>query len=349
MAVYKDYAIKLDTMRTPKIALQNIVAGETGNRLTVTLTNGLATVSLNASTHRVCLRIDSALGTRRQDSSVEDSGISFSNGNVIILLSREAYTVGLNRCRLEIFSTESEENDTLICSAEFQFTAAGNATGENAGKVYPSLIESENACREATEAALAAAALIDANGVPLLLTSDSVEWDGDAFSCAIEESYDDVIATHSDGVYRPLMIVVDGYLLCERQYSYSGGNLTIQMSADTGLYDGSITATLHATGRFQTVGVIGYKTHHEEPLYVNLSDGFTYNDLKDAWDAHRQVYLIQSVQGYADFKMMHRLSHLDNDGSTYYAGFIGTGGTWRTNPTVICYNYTANDPDEEMS
>lgn len=350
MAIYKDYVIKLDTMRTPKIALQNIVAGETGNRLTVTLTNGLATVSLNASTHRVCLRIDSALGTRRQDSSVEDSGISFSNGNVIILLSREAYTVGLNRCRLEIFSTESETNDTLICSAEFQFTAAGNATGENAGKVYPSLIEAENACREATEAALAAAALIDANGVPLLLTSDSVEWDGDVFSCAIEESYDDVIATHSDDVYRPLMIVVDGYLLHERSYSFSGTHLTVHLSTDTGIQGGGVTASLTANSTYHTVGVIGYKTRLEEPLYLNYSDSFSYNDLKEAWDENRQVYLIETLNGYDNYKAMYRLSHLDYDGSTYYAGFIGsTFQTWRTSVMVTCWGFTASDPDEEMT
>lgn len=144
MALYKDYNILLDTKRTPRIALQNIVAGETGNRLIITLTNGGSAVTLAAATHRVCLRVDSALGTRRQDSSVDDSGISFSNGQAIIILSKDSYTSGLNRCTLEVYTTETDANDTLICAAEFQFTAKANPTGENAGSVYPSLIKLEN-------------------------------------------------------------------------------------------------------------------------------------------------------------------------------------------------------------
>lgn len=219
MAVYKDYIIKLDTMRTPKIALQNIVAGETGNRLTVTFTNGLSTVSLAASTHRVCLRIDSALGTRRQDSSVENSGISFSNGKAIIMLSREAYTVGLNRCRLEIFSTESEANDTLICSAEFQFTAAGNATGENAGAVYPSLIIAENAANAAAEAAnaaaefahneglwadekaqaAAAAAAAAQNAGNFVINVVDPYWNGTVFEGYADKTNDEIIAAMESG------------------------------------------------------------------------------------------------------------------------------------------------------
>ena len=62
MALYKEYEITLDTKRTPRIALQNIVAGETGDRITVHLTNDDIPVALAASTHRVCLRINSSCG-----------------------------------------------------------------------------------------------------------------------------------------------------------------------------------------------------------------------------------------------------------------------------------------------
>lgn len=154
MALYKYHYIELDTKRSPRISLQNIVAGETGNRLILTVTNNGETVDMSekssgAFIYRVCLKIDSDLGTRRQDSAFEDSGITFieantgDHGKINILLSKDSFTVGMNRCRIEIFSTRAEEDDTLIISAEWTFRAAGNPTGENAWSVYPSLIALE--------------------------------------------------------------------------------------------------------------------------------------------------------------------------------------------------------------
>lgn len=144
MALYKDHYITIDTKRTPRLALQNIVAGETGNRLIVTLTNDDVPVELAAASHRVCLKVDSSIGTRRQDSSEDNSGISFDKGNAIILLSKDSYAEGMNSARLELFSTEIETNDTLIYSSKFLFNADGNDSGENAGTVYPSLVTLEN-------------------------------------------------------------------------------------------------------------------------------------------------------------------------------------------------------------
>jgi hypothetical protein len=168
MALNKYHYIELDTKRMPRVSLQNIVAGETGNRIWVTLTNGGTKVNLaekedSAFIYRVCLRVDSALGTRRQDSAMENSGITLIDDNTSgdygkcnIRLSKDSFTAGLNRCRLEIYSKTWVANDTLICSAEFQFTAAGNPTGENAGNVYPSLIALETelaALKTSTESA----------------------------------------------------------------------------------------------------------------------------------------------------------------------------------------------------
>lgn len=155
MALYKYHYIELDTKRSPRISLQNIVAGETGNRLWITVTNNGETVDMSEKDndefiYRVCLKIDSDLGTRRQDSSQENSGITFieaatgDHGKINILLSKDSFTAGMNRCRIEIFSKRAADNDTLICSAEWTFRAAGNPTGENAGNVYPSLIALEN-------------------------------------------------------------------------------------------------------------------------------------------------------------------------------------------------------------
>lgn len=148
MALYKYHYIELDTKRSPRISLQNIVAGETGNRIWITVTNNGDVIDMSAKEddefiYRVSLRIDSDLGTRRQDSDDPDGGITFieantgDHGKINILLSADSFTAGKNRCRLEIYSKRSEDDDTLICSAEWTFDAAGNPTGENVGTAYP--------------------------------------------------------------------------------------------------------------------------------------------------------------------------------------------------------------------
>lgn len=154
MALYKYHYIELDTKRSPRISLQNIVAGETGNRLWITVTNNGETVDMSEKEdgeyiYRVCLVIKSNLGVRRQDSATEDSGIAFidantgDHGKVNILLSKDSFTAGKNRARLEIYSTRSEENDTLIVSAEWTFDVEGADEGDNVGLATPLLVQYE--------------------------------------------------------------------------------------------------------------------------------------------------------------------------------------------------------------
>ena len=144
MALYKYHYIELDTKRSPRISLQNIVAGETGNRLIITVTNNGETVDMSEKEdgeyiYRVCLVIKSNLGVRRQDSATENSGITFidantgDHGKINILLSKDSFTAGMNRAVLEIFSKRVAENDTLICSAEFTFRSAYTVSGETSG------------------------------------------------------------------------------------------------------------------------------------------------------------------------------------------------------------------------
>lgn len=148
MALYKYHYIELDTKRSPRISLQNIVAGETGNVFWITFSNNNEIVDMSEKSdgeflYRVSLRIRSNLGVRRQDSDDPDGGITFieaqtgDHGKIHILLSADAYTSGKNRCVLEIYSKRVEEDDTLICSAEWTFDAEENPTGENKGLVYP--------------------------------------------------------------------------------------------------------------------------------------------------------------------------------------------------------------------
>ncbi len=134
--INKYHYITLDTQDSPRVALKNIVDGETGNRIWVTLTNNGSTVNLaekenDEFIYRVVLRVDSDLGTRYQDSAVAGDGITlFANessgdyGKCNILLKPRSFTAGLNRCWLKIYSTQFTEHDRMIYSAEFQFTAA---------------------------------------------------------------------------------------------------------------------------------------------------------------------------------------------------------------------------------
>lgn len=131
--VNKYHYITLDTQISPKISLRNIVDGETGNRFLIKLMNGgdmvnLATQENGEYAYRVVLRIDSDLGTRYQDSEVVGDGITRmtsggDNGKVNILLKPDTFTAGLNRCWLKVYSKQFTDQDRMIYSAEFQFTA----------------------------------------------------------------------------------------------------------------------------------------------------------------------------------------------------------------------------------
>ena len=132
-AINKYHYITLDTQISPKISLRNIVEGETGNRFLIKLMNGgdmvnLATQENGEYAYRVVLRVDSDLGTRYQDSEVVGDGITRmtsggDNGKVNILLKPDTFTAGLNRCWLKIYSKQFTDQDRMIYSAEFQFTA----------------------------------------------------------------------------------------------------------------------------------------------------------------------------------------------------------------------------------
>lgn len=142
-AINKYHYITLDTQISPKISLRNIVEGETGNRFLIKLMNGgdmvnLATQENGEYAYRIVLRVDSDLGTRYQDSEVVGDGITRmtsggDNGKVNILLKPDTFTAGLNRCWLKIYSKQFTDQDRMIYSAEFQFTAArDDSDGVNA-------------------------------------------------------------------------------------------------------------------------------------------------------------------------------------------------------------------------
>jgi len=114
----------------------------------------------------------------------------------------------------------------------------------------------------AASAANVAAALVKLNGMPYLLTAKDVTHPtATSIDCGVEQTYAEVMATHTDTVYRPLCIVLDGYLLYERSYQKNGdAGLTVTMTADTGMGT-SINATLVAQSRFG--GLVGITALYE--------------------------------------------------------------------------------------
>lgn len=137
--IHKYHYITLDSQISPKVSLRNIIEGETGNRIWITFTNNGSTIHLGAKEngeylYRVVLRVDSDLGTRYQDSAIEGDGITLINeddqgvapadiGKCNIRLKPDTFAAGLNRCWLKIYSTQFTDQDRMIYSAEFQFTA----------------------------------------------------------------------------------------------------------------------------------------------------------------------------------------------------------------------------------
>jgi hypothetical protein len=137
--IHKYHYITLDSQISPKVSLRNIIEGETGNRIWITFTNNGSTIHLGAKEngeylYRVVLRVDSDLGTRYQDSAVQGDGVTLISeddqdvapsdiGKCNIRLKPDTFAAGLNRCWLKIYSTQFTEQDRMIYSAEFQFTA----------------------------------------------------------------------------------------------------------------------------------------------------------------------------------------------------------------------------------
>jgi hypothetical protein len=120
MATYKDYHITVDTKRQTKVALHNIISGENGIRLYISPTDDGTAINLSSSA--VQLVIKSELGERTQDSRT-DSNITAAGNTCTVLLSKDSFTSGMNRCTLKIFTTNTSEYDTEVCTAEFHFVA----------------------------------------------------------------------------------------------------------------------------------------------------------------------------------------------------------------------------------
>ena len=120
----KEQTIHLDMLRPFSGAIRGIVAGDTGNRFHILIESDGSEVSLESG-HRVVLVVHSGRGVVTQDSSVDGNGITFTAGTnqVDVELFASTFSSGANLCLLQIYSTGTSTDDTLISAMPFSFEA----------------------------------------------------------------------------------------------------------------------------------------------------------------------------------------------------------------------------------
>jgi len=177
----KDYSITLDMIRTLPFRPFEVVEGDTGNVLHVTLLNDGDPVVLDGCNIQIAYA--SSVGFAIQD---ETSGIqkTTSVGTFDLTLYPTAYGAGNVSADVQIYS--GTDGMTLITSTRFDFRCRKSLISGDiirANTAYPPLVEAARVANEAAASALAAAARIDTDIGELNVQADWAEQDDtqDAF------------------------------------------------------------------------------------------------------------------------------------------------------------------------
>lgn len=177
----KDFSITLDMMRTLPFRPFEVVEGDTGNILHVSLLNNGDAMDLSGC--KINIAFASSGGFAMQD---ETSGIvkTDSPGTFDVTLLPTAYGAGNVSADVQIYSGENEE--TLVTSTRFDFRCRKSLISGDiirANTAYPPLVEAARVANEAASLALAAAARIDTDIGELNVQADWNETDDtqDAF------------------------------------------------------------------------------------------------------------------------------------------------------------------------
>lgn len=171
----KDYFITLDMMRTLPFRPFEVVEGDTGNILHVTLLNNGDAMDLSGCAIQIAFA--SSNGFAMQD---ETNGIvkTAEAGTFDIALLPTAYGAGNVSADVQIYS--GENNATLVTSTRFDFRCRKSLISGDiirANTAYPPLIEAARVANEAAAAALAAAERIDTDLGELNVQADWNEAD----------------------------------------------------------------------------------------------------------------------------------------------------------------------------
>ena len=154
----KDFFIALDMMRTLPFRPFEVVEGDTGNVLHVTLLNNGDAMLLDDC--RIQIAFASSAGFAIQD---ETSGIAKTaqQGTFDVSLLPAGYGAGNVSADVQIYSGEGDK--TLITSTRFDFRCRKSLISGDiirANTAYPPLVEAARIANEAAASALAAAARI---------------------------------------------------------------------------------------------------------------------------------------------------------------------------------------------
>ena len=152
----KDYSVTLDMIRTLPFRPFEVVEGDTGNILHVTLLNNGDAMDLSACAIQIAYA--SSSGFAMQD---ETSGIvkTVATGTFDVTLLPAAYGAGNVCADVQIYS--GEQSETLVTSTRFDFRCRKSLISGDiirANMAYPPLIEAARVANEAAAAAVAAAA-----------------------------------------------------------------------------------------------------------------------------------------------------------------------------------------------
>lgn len=151
----KEYSMTLDMKRTLPFRPFEVVEGDTGNVLHITLQNDGEPMDLTGC--GLCIVLASSAGFAIQDLS---SGVFRGEepGDIIVKLNPAAYGAGNVSADVQVYSGENDE--TLITSTRFDFRCRRSMISEDimrANTAYPPLVTATAAARAAAAEALAAA------------------------------------------------------------------------------------------------------------------------------------------------------------------------------------------------
>jgi len=139
--ILKTFSVALDIKRPVSNRDFEVVEGDSGNALEITLTDGGVPIDLTGC--RVLAVFSKSTGTAMQDSAAEGGGITLggTDGNVIFIsLFTTSFAPGAVECELQVYSGESQS--TLVTSAKFNFKCRRSILNENtiaATNEYPLL------------------------------------------------------------------------------------------------------------------------------------------------------------------------------------------------------------------
>jgi len=171
----KDYSITLDMMRTLPFRPFEVVEGDTGNILHVTLLNNGDAMDLSGCDIQIAFASSSGFAMQDKTSGITKTA---GTGTFDVALRPNAYGAGNVSADVQIYSGTNYA--TLVTSTRFDFRCrksliSGDIIRANAA--YPPLIEAARVANEAAAAALAAAERIDTDIGELNVQADWNETD----------------------------------------------------------------------------------------------------------------------------------------------------------------------------